>query len=120
MDVPSNFKITDYLSVTLNLYNGTVSSFRKNNQYLCYINVCPNHPRQIFKHIPNGIIFRLSINSSNRDIFAQNKHEYQVALKTAVIRLNLFISLGMKQQMYIIGTIEQGKFYGLRHLTIWL
>ena len=32
LDIQTNLKITDYLDVTLNLYNGTVSTFRKNNQ----------------------------------------------------------------------------------------
>ena len=61
-----------------NLYNGTVSLFRKNNQYPCDINVDSNHPRQIFKHIANGIMFTLFTNSSN--IFTQSKDDYRLAL----------------------------------------
>ena len=74
MDIQTNLKITDYLDITLNLYNGTVSPFRKNNQYPSYINVGSNHPRQIFKHIHNGIIFRLFTNSPNINISTQNKN----------------------------------------------
>ena len=33
LDIQANLKITDYLDVTFNLYNGTVSPFSKNNQY---------------------------------------------------------------------------------------
>ena len=44
--------------------------YKKNNQYPCYINVGFNHPIQVFKHIPNGIMVKLSTNSSNIDIFS--------------------------------------------------
>ena len=100
LDIQTNLKITDYLIVTLKLYNNTALPFRKHNQYPCYIKV---DSRQVFKDIPNGIMFRLFTNSISS------------------LRLNLLINLGMKRQIYVIGgTIEQGKFYGLRHHSIWL
>ena len=70
--------------VLLNLYNGTVSIFRKNNQYRCYISVGSNHAK-IFKYFPHGIMFRWSTNSSNIDIITPNKHDYEMALKIVVI-----------------------------------
>ena len=82
-----------YLDITFNFDNDTVSPFRKNNQYPCHINVGFNHPRQILKHIPNGIMFRLSTNSSSIDVFTQNKHNYEMALKITVTRPNLFKSM---------------------------
>ena len=57
LDIQTNLKITDYLDINPNLYNGTGFSFRKNNQYPCYINIGYNHPRQIFKHISNGNVY---------------------------------------------------------------
>ena len=78
LDIQTHFKITDYLDVTFNLYNGTVTEFRKHNQVPSYINSSSNHPKQVFKHM-----VRLSTNSSNSDIFTQNKHEYEAALKTS-------------------------------------
>ena len=81
LDIQTNLKTTDYLDVKPNLYYGTVSLFRKNNLYPCYIIVGSNHPRQVFKHIPNGIMLRLSTNSFNSDIFTQKKHEYEMALR---------------------------------------
>ena len=71
----TTFKITGYLVIALNLYNGTVSPFRKYNQYPCYINVVSNHPRQIFKHILPGVRFILSTDSTNILIFIQNKQD---------------------------------------------
>ena len=59
----------------------------------------------------DGIMNISSISSSNIDIFTQNKHEYEAALKeTTAIRPKLFINLTMKQQMYVIGTIQHGQF----------
>ena len=43
VDIQINLQITDYLDITVNLYSGTVSPFRKNNQYPCFINVGSNH-----------------------------------------------------------------------------
>ena len=63
------------------MYNGTVSLFRKNNQYPCYINVSSNHPTEVFKHITNSIMFRLSTNSSDINIFTQSSHDYEQAQK---------------------------------------
>ena len=60
-----------------NLYNGTVPHLGKTTKTY----VGSNHPRLIFKHIPNGIMVRLSTNSSNIDIFIQNENEYEAALK---------------------------------------
>ena len=81
LDVQTDLKIADYLDVTLNLYNRTVSPFRKKNQDLRYVDRGSNHPNQVFKHIPKGIEHRLSTNSSNKDIFEWSKQEYEMALK---------------------------------------
>ena len=55
----------------------------KNNQYPCYIKVESNSPRKVFKQILNSIMIRLSTNSSNVDIFTQNKQDYEIALKNS-------------------------------------
>ena len=36
---------------------------------------------QVFKHIPIGIIFRLSTIYSDINIFSQSKHNYKLALQ---------------------------------------
>ena len=56
LDIRTDLKITDYLDVTLNLYSGTVSPFRKRNQDLRYVNRGSNHPAQVFKHVKSGKI----------------------------------------------------------------
>ena len=89
LDVTTDLKITDYLDITLNLYSGTVSPFRKRNQDLRYVNRGSNHPIQVFKHVPKGIEHILSNNSSNREIFERTKQEYEEALKNDGYRVNL-------------------------------
>ena len=89
LDIRTDLKITDYLDVTLNLYSGTVSPFRKRNQDLCYVNRGSNHPTQVFKHVPKGIEHRLLNNSSNKEIFERSKQEYEEALKNDGYRINL-------------------------------
>ena len=81
LEIQTNLKITDYLDITLNLYNGTVSSYRKQNQNPRYVNMVSNHPTQVFKYIPNGIEHRPSTNSSNIDIFEESKQDYEKGLK---------------------------------------
>ena len=81
LEIQTDLKIADYLDITLNLYNRTVSPFRKKNQNLHYVDMRSNHPSQVFKHIPKGIGHRLSTNSSKRDIFEQSKQDYEKALK---------------------------------------
>ena len=46
-------------------------------------NVGSNHPKKVFKQIPNNTMIRLSTNSSNEDIFTQNKQDYKIALKNS-------------------------------------
>ena len=89
LDIRTDLQITDYLDVTLNLYSGTVSPFRKKNQDLRYVNRGSNHPTQVFKHVPKGIEHRLWNNSSNKEMFERSKQEYKEALKNDGYRINL-------------------------------
>ena len=89
LDIKTDLKMTDYLDVTLNLYSGTVSPFRKRNQDLRYVNRGSNHTTQVFKHVPKGIEHRLSNNYSNKDIFERSKQEYEEALKNDGYRISL-------------------------------
>ena len=79
IEVETNLKVVDYLDITFDLNKGTVRPYKK--QKPIYINVGSNHPKQVFKHIPNGIANRLSTNSSDSNIFNEVKIEYEKALK---------------------------------------
>ena len=56
---------------------------KKNDEYRCDINVGSKHPKKVFKQIPNSIMIRLSTNSSDVEIFIQNKQYYEIALKNS-------------------------------------
>ena len=99
-------KITDYLYVTFKLYDGTVSRFRKNDQYPCYINIGSNPPKKVFKQTPNSIMIRLSTNSSSEVIFTLIKQEYEIALKIVDIKKNSSIKVEKTIQTYRIGVIK--------------
>ena len=87
--ITSNMKIVDFLDVTLNLSDGTVRPYKKPNHIPSYVNTDSNHPKNTFKHIPNGIAFRLSTNSTNEDIFKENIPIYEQALRNNGYQTNL-------------------------------
>ena len=76
-------QVTEYLDVKLNLVNHTHEPYRKPNNPISYINVKSNHPKHIFEHLPKMIQQRLSILSSNEEIFERCKGPYEKALNEA-------------------------------------
>ena len=118
LDIQTDLKIADYLDVTLNLYNGTISSFRKRNQDLRYVDRGSNYPKQVFKHISKGIENRLSNNFSNKEIFERSKQEYKEALKNGGYRIKLEYRdrEGSNTQKR---RIDQEKSYGLIPRITW-
>ena len=118
LDIRTDLKITDYLDVTLNLYSGTVSPFRKRNQDLRYVNRGSNHPTQVFKHVPKGIEHRLSNNSTNKEIFERSKQEYEEALKNDGYRINLEYRDREESNTQKRGNRPR-KCYGLIPLITW-
>ena len=89
IEIQTNLTITDYLDISLNLNNGTISPYIKPTHTPLYINTGSNHPKQIFKHIPTGITTRLSKNSSNKTIFNKTKNIYEQALKSSGFKTKL-------------------------------
>ena len=72
---------TDYLDVYLNLEDGLHRPYKKPNDVPIYVHKMSNHPPTITKKIPQMIAHRLSVLSSNEDIFKQSSPEYLEALK---------------------------------------
>lgn len=96
MDIQINLKITYYLDVTLN--------FRKCSQRPFCIEIGCNHPKDFFKHIANGVMFRLSTDSFNFNIFNQSKSNYEIVVKTIeAIKTKLSVETRIKLLMQIIG-----------------
>ena len=81
LDIQTNLKIVLLLDITLNLNDGSESSFNKANQKPFYINKGSDHPKQLFKKVPYSIMTRLSWNSSDIDLYNEKKGEYEQALK---------------------------------------
>ena len=62
LDIQTNFEIIEILDITPNWNNNEYPHLekKKNNQHLRYINTGSSEPKQLFKHISNGIMTRLS------------------------------------------------------------
>ena len=72
---------TDFLDVSLDLFNNIYSPFRKPNASTSYIHKDSNHPRSIKRSLPNMISYRINALSKNETIFLNSKIEYETALK---------------------------------------
>ena len=81
--IEANLKIVDFLDVELNLNEGTHKPFSKPNNTILYVDSKSNHPPSIKKNIPLAVQKRLSILSSNEDIFNESAPQYQEALYKA-------------------------------------
>ena len=60
IQIALNLKIVDFLDVTLNLNNGTLKHFSKNDSAPRYINISSNHPRSVLRLIPNAVNQRIN------------------------------------------------------------
>ena len=87
--IEANLKIVDFLDVELNLNEGTHKPFTKPNNTILYIDANSNHPPSIKKNIPLAVQKRLSLLSSNKQIFDIAAPPYQEALKKAGYTHNL-------------------------------
>ena len=81
--IETNLMITDYLDVTFNLTNGSFTPYTKPGNIIRYISSNSNHPPHIKKQIPRMVKDRLSLLSSNEEIFEREAHLYRKALLEA-------------------------------------
>ena len=81
--INANLKCVDFLDVHLDLQSGTYRPYHKPNSKPVYVNVGSNHPKSVIKNIPLGVNERLSMTSSNEEIFNANVGIYQEALDSA-------------------------------------
>ena len=79
----SNFRIVNYLDVTLNLNNGSFKPYRKPDDIIQYINKESNHLPSIIKHLPASIENRFSNDSSDEKIFKEVDIYYEDTLNKA-------------------------------------
>ena len=76
--IKTNLKITNFLSVTLNLEKGTFKPFKKENDTPIYIHTSSNHSPSIIKQIPISICYR---QSDKIKVFNIKKNIYNNAQK---------------------------------------
>ena len=81
--IEANANVVDFLDVTLDLKNEIFKPFTKPNNVISYVNTGSNHPPLVFKNVPQGINDRLSLLSSNEEIFLAAIPPYQKALDDA-------------------------------------
>ena len=81
--VEANLKSTDFLDITFDLSSSSFRPYRKESSAPLYIDVNSNHPKNIIKQLPSMVSERLSMLSSNQEIFNAEKLDYQAALKSA-------------------------------------
>ena len=81
--IKANLKVVDYLDVTLDLMTGLHRPYIKPNTKPLYVHSKSNHPQSILKNIPASINKRLSILSSNEDVFKNSTKQHQEALAAA-------------------------------------
>ena len=81
--IDANLKCVDFLDVTLDLKTGLHKPFLKQNNTLQYVHISSNHPSHVIDNIPKGVEDRLSLLSSNEEIFRRAIAPYQEALRKA-------------------------------------
>ena len=78
--IDANLKVTDFLDVEFYLITGTHRPYNKPNNTILYVNVKSDHPHSVIKNIPLAVQKRLSLLSSNEQIFNEAAPQYQEAL----------------------------------------
>ena len=83
MTKSDSITIKSILVVHLDLPSGTYRPYHKPNSKPVYVNVGSNDPKSVINNIPLGVNERLSMTSSNEEIFNANVGIYQEALESA-------------------------------------
>ena len=79
----ANTKVANFLDVTLDLTNKVHRPYSKPGTHLEYVHTDSNHPQHVTKHAVSEISRRLSLLSSNEEIFNNAKVPYEEAIKRA-------------------------------------
>ena len=79
--IEANITETDFLDISFNLISGIHKPFRKDDNIPTYINKQSNHPTHIKNNLPTMISKRISMLSSNEQVFNQEAYIYNEGLK---------------------------------------
>ena len=83
LEVEVNLTVTDFLDIVIDTTQNVIRPYKKPNNSLQYINTKSSHPPCVIKQLPKSISERLSRNSSNQQIFDEEKITYETALEKA-------------------------------------
>ena len=81
--IEANIKTTDFLDISFDLNSGQHRPYRKDDNIPSYININSNHPKHIKQNLPIMISKRISMLSSNQEIFNQESNIYNEGLRLA-------------------------------------
>ena len=81
--IQANLKSIEFLDAEVDLTTGIHRAFSKPNNNILYIDVKSNHPQCVIKNTPLAVQKRLSMLSSNEEVFNQTAPPYQAALEKA-------------------------------------
>ena len=84
VEIECNLKTVYCLDITLDLNTDTYKPYHKPNGETLYIHAKSNHPTNILKQLPISIETRLSILSSNSEIFHEASKHYQNILNQSI------------------------------------
>ena len=87
--IKENMKVVDYLDVTLDLMTGLHRPYIKPNTKPLYVHAKSNHPKSILQNIPESVNKRLSVLSSNEDVFKNSTKQHQEALEASGYKFKL-------------------------------
>ena len=79
----ANGKNVNFLDVNVNLEEDIYRPYMKPNDRPVYVHSQSNHPKSILENIPYSVNKRLSLISSNKDVFDHAVHPYQEALRNS-------------------------------------
>ena len=80
ISVECNKQVVNFLDVTLDLQVNLFKPYMKPNKIIQYVHFDSNHPPHVLKNIPLGVNKRLSMLSSNEQVFNEAIPKYQEAL----------------------------------------
>ena len=81
--IEANITETDFLDISFDLNSGIHKPYRKDDNIPSYINKHSNHPTHIKNNLPTMISKRISMLSSNEQVFNQEAYIYNEGLKQA-------------------------------------
>ena len=79
----ANVKNVNFLDINMDLQRGIHKPYMKPNDQPIYVDVQSNHPKSIIQNIPLSVNKRLSMISSNKEVFDAAAPPYQEALRNS-------------------------------------